>query len=328
MTSARWRDLPRAAAGAGIGWVALATWRGEWIAHTLLGFAVLGLVPLGLALTASGCHPPDASERTRQEIPFGYRLAFLSIPGLLLGGFFLFVDLVGTLPSVMSAGAIGVFAAALGLYGLQRVIRRGLRPRTELAVDLACLLLPVGAVWLFASRLGLGFMGFQEPTVLLTAEHFFHAGFGAPLLFGVLGRHLGDGARLRKLHGIATAIVCAAIPLTAVGIATSRIIEVPAALILTAGMLLGAFCMLSVAKAHRTTAPRAALAIAISGASLGVSMTFAAMWAVTGSGKDAAAGSAMATLEEMLRWHGAVNSFGFLAAGLVGVTLLEMKQGR
>lgn len=328
MISTRWRDLPRAAAASGLGWVALASWRGDWIAHTLLGFAVLSLVPLGLALSLEGSEPPEASARARAEVPFGYRLALLLLPGLLLGGFFVFSGLVGTLPAVMSAGAIGMFCSALALYGLQRLFRRGVRPRHELAVDLGCVLLPVGAVWLFASRLGVSVMGFQEPTVLLTAEHFFHAGFGAPVLFGVLGRHLGDGARLRRAHAISTTVLCAAIPLTALGIATTRAVEVPAALLLAGGMALGAVCMLVVAWRHRASSPWASAALAGSGASLAVSMTFAAVWAVTGSARNAAGGSAMSTLDQMLRWHGAVNSFGFLAAGLVGVTLLEMKHGR
>lgn len=324
----RWRDLPRMAAGSGLGWLALAALHGEWLAHTLLGFAIVTVVPLGLALALEGGTSAKASERERAEVPFFYRLALLLLPGLLVGGFFVFSGLVGTLPSVMSAGVVGMGCAAIGFYGLQRLIRRGLRPRTELAIDLGCMLLPVGAVWLFASRLGLPFLGFHEPTVLLTAEHFFHAGFGAPIVFGVLGRHLPARAWLVRAHGTATTIVCAAIPLTAVGIAVSRTLEVPSAVLLTVGVAIGAVCMLVVAAAQRRDHAAAAALLAISGVSLFGSMTLAAAWAMTGSGKDAVAGSAMTTLEQMVRWHGAVNSFGFLGAGLVGLTLLELRKGR
>lgn len=322
----RWRDLPRAAAGLGLGFLALSTWRGDGLAHTLIGFSVLTLLPLGFAMTIEGSAHADATPRERKEVPFGYRLAAFMLPGALLGGFFAFTWLVGTLPSVMSAGAIGMFTTTMALYSLQRVVRRGLGPRYELAVDLACLLVPVAAVWLFASRLGVSLLGVQEPAVLLTAERFFRAGFGAPLLFGVLGRHLGDDARLRRLHGIATAVVCAAIPLTAIGNATLPAIELGAALVLAAGTLLGAWCIFSVAKHERKSAPRAALALGISAASLGISTSFAAMWALNGSARDAA-GSAVA-LDEMLRWHGAVGSFGFLGCGLLGLTWLESKRGR
>ncbi len=325
---ARWRDLPRMAAGSGLGWLALATLRGEGLEHTLLGFAIVTLVPLGLSLTLEGGYAARASERERAEVPFFYRLALLLLPGLLLGGFLVFSGLVGSLPSVMSASVVGMCCAAIGFYGLQRLVRRGLQPRTELAVDLGCMLLPVGAVWLFASRLGVSLLGFHEPTVLLTAEHFFHAGFGAPLLFGVLGRHLPPRPWLSKAHGVATAVVCAAIPLTAIGIAASRSLEVPAALILAAGVAVGAVCMLVVAKEQLSDAPAAAVLLGVSALSLFGSMTLAAVWAMTGSGKDALAGSALTSLEQMLRWHGAVNSFGFLGAGLLGLTLLELRRGR
>ena len=328
MSDRRWRDLPRMAAGSGLGWLAVSALREEWLAHTLLGFAIVTIVPLGLALAVEGSHPLDASERTRAEVPFGYRLALLLLPGLLVGAFLMFSGLVGSLTTVMSAGVIGMCTGAIGLFGLQRIVRRGLRPRTELAVDLGCVLLPAGAVWLFASRLGVPLLGFHEPTVLLTAEHFFHAGFGAPLLFGVLGRHLPERAWLEKAHGGATAIVCLAIPLTAIGIATSRAVEVPAAIVLTLGVAVGAVCMLVVAAAHRRDAPAAAALLFVSGASLAISMTLAAVWAITGSGKNAVAGSALTTLEQMVRWHGAVNTFGFLTAGLLGLTLLEMRRGR
>ncbi len=324
-----WRGLPRiAAASAALGWLAVAALRHEALAHTLLGFALVALVPLGLALALEGARAPSASERVRSEVPFGYRLALMLLPGLLIGGFLVFSTLVASLATVMSAGAIGMFTATVGVFGLQRIVGRGLRPRSELAVDLGCVLLPGGAVWLFASRLGVPLLGFHEPTVLLTAEHFFHAGFAAPLLFGVLGRHLPAQRWVAKAHGGATAVVCLALPLTAIGIATSRAVEVPAALVLAAGVAVGAVCIFMVAKAHLREAPAAAALLFVSAASLALSMSLAVGWALTGSGKDAIAGSALTSLEQMVAWHGAVNTFGFLAAGLLGLTLLEMRQGR
>lgn len=319
----RWLDAPRSFACTAIAWVAIAVMRSEYLAHLVLGFAVLALLPLGLALALENGAPHE------KEVPFAYRLAVTLLPGLVLGGFFLFWGPAGSLPAAMATGGVALFCCTAPLLALSRLLRRKNKRGPELAVDFGLSMLLPAVVWLFASRLGLPLLGFHEPTVLLTAEHFFHAGFAAPLLFGVLGRHVdAEHRRLCGMHRLATVIVCAAMPLTALGIATSRTLEVPAALLLAAGMVIGAAVLLEVAWRARTTSLPAAGLLALSGVSLAVGMVFATAWALTGKGADAVAGSAFSTLDEMVKWHGAVNSGGFLGAGLLGLSLLEIRKKR
>lgn len=229
--SPRWRDVPRAIACAALAWLVIGALRGEISAHIVVGFAVLGLLPLGLALSLE-----NGTDTQEDDVPLAYRLCVTMMPGLLLGGFFLFWGGPGTLPATMAAGAIAWFSLCAALLGLQRWMRRERKGGPELAIDFALWMLPFAALWLFASRLGVTLLGVREPGVLRTAEWWLHAGFAAPLLFGALGRHVRG--KLVKPYRVATAFACAAMPLILLGAGLQ--LEVIAAVLLALGMLLGA----------------------------------------------------------------------------------------
>src|SRR5205823_4251728 len=130
-----------------------------------------------------------------------------------------------------------VVCALAALHGLARLASRRARhrafgasaapsartsgrfgPPQEIAIDVGLLLLPVGALWLLATRAAIAPLGFQEPIVMFTAAHFHFAGFAAPLILGCVGRFLYGTDRPPRAYVVAVIAVCAGVPLTAIGI--------------------------------------------------------------------------------------------------------------
>lgn len=226
--------------------------------------------------------------------------------------------------SAIGAAAIHLLTCALaGAAGLARLVaRRSARfaPVHSIAIDVGLLLLPVGGVWLFASRAGVSLGGFQEPVVTFTAAHFHFAGFAAPIVIGGVGRFVvPDRPRLRLY---ATIVVCAGVPLTAIGIATNHTVERVAAVVLASGML--AASALLVAFASRKAWPRshvAAVLFVVSGGSLLLTMALAATFALTSSAGRGSSLTGAIPLQTMIDLHGGGNAFGFALCGLVALAL-------
>ena len=77
------------------------------------------------------------------------------------------------------------FCLLLVLLGALRFAGRGGRLiPAELSMECALFFLSIGAIWLVASRLGRGFLGFEEPIVFLTASPLHFAAFVLPLVAG------------------------------------------------------------------------------------------------------------------------------------------------
>lgn len=127
-----------------------------------------------------------------------------------------------------------LYTFGLGLAGLNRLRHHGLQALEEVAIAAALLMLPVGGIWFMFSRLGWPLLGFNEPWVLLTAMHFHYAGFVLPLVCGITGRWLTQYRGIATWYRIVTCGILSGVPLLALGIATFSILEVMAALVLTA----------------------------------------------------------------------------------------------
>jgi hypothetical protein len=222
------------------------------------------------------------------------------------------------------------------LAAIARILRRGFLPHEELSIDLGHLYLPIGAIWLIASRAGYSLLGFHEPIVLYTANHFHYAGFAAPVMVGLLGRALGfrrapfaatayelAGPRIELAHRISTALVLGGVPLVAAGIVVSHALELPAAGILGSAMLVVAFLSFVAARPRIGRGGVVALSgalVALSGLSLVVSMAFALTFAATGS---ATRGSSAPFIPyaSMAAVHGVANAVGFALLGLLAYVL-------
>ncbi len=306
-----WAAVPRwSALLAGPLVLLLLTWRHLPIPQRLVAFACVTPVPLGLVLAVHR----DGHGRH-------YRLSVALLPLAMVGIVVSFLHPTGSMLAKMGAGAHLLASVAIGAFGVRRILRRGLGPRQEASIDLGLLFLPAGAVWLFASRAGTSLAGFYEPIVLLTAAHFHYAGFGAPIVLGVAGRLLPTPT---LPYRVGTLAVCAGVPMTAIGIATTRAVETSSAIVLASGMLLAAWVLVvHVGAASLRRSVAAGVLVMLSGTCLLLTMALAATFALTGSAGRDGSFSMVVSFDRMVLLHGAVNALGFVTAGLVGLSLLD-----
>lgn len=275
-----------------------------------LMLAVTTVVPLGLALL-------DDTSRF-------LRIAIALLPIDAICGVLGWAAAPGE-PIAIGCAAVHVVVCALAaLHGITRIAARvstRLGPARELAIDVALLLLPVGAAWLLATRGAIAPMGFREPVVMFTAAHFHYAGFAAPLVLGCVGRVVDSRA-----YVVATAVVCAGVPLTAIGISTTHGVEVASAIFLACGMLVAsAILVLQMTRRAWPISPLAALLFGLAGVALVGTMALAVTFATTASAGRGASLDGAIDVETMLALHGAGNSLGFALASLVALTILDVR---
>lgn len=296
--------------------------RGEGIAVLALATAAGVVVPAGLSLalaTDAGAVPRLLRRALVPAVPLGAAagvLGWRAPPG----------D-----AAAIACAAVHLAVCALaGLVGLARLwSRRADRfaPLDAFAIDVGLLLLPVGGVWLVASRAVVPLAGFHEPVVTFTAAHFHYAGFAAPVVLGGAGRLVRRSGESRAsciLRRTATVVVCAGVPLTAIGIATNAVVERVSAVVLACGML--AASTLLVGLASRRAWPRSRLAavlFVVSGASLLVTMALAATFALTSSAGRGSSLDGAIPLGTMIALHGGGNAFGFALSGLAALVVLD-----
>lgn len=323
-----WILLPRVLAAFGF-LSALAWWShlggGILVLALMLGPAVV--VPLGLALIASSGE--------RRPLPFAYRAAVCIMPLDVVVATVGWTAPPGDGTAIACATVHLVFCGVVTLFGVARVLRRmlvrGLRgiftPLSELAIDVGLVLLPIGSVWLLASRAGVPLVGFHEPVVTLTAAHFHYAGFAAPVVVGCLGRAFAfelDAPRTAAAYRVATLVVCAGIPLTALGILTTHAVEGTAAILLAWGML--AVSALLVVVVPRRAAKKSRLAaglFAVAGVALLGTMGLAVTFALTSSAGRGSTFDGPLSVQTMIDLHGGGNAIGFALGALVALTLID-----
>lgn len=262
----------------------------------LFGLSPLVLVPL---LFGAVFTEPQPSKRVKllcwAQLPCALPLVFgVSIePGALA--------LLACLPW---AGwtALAAFEALTRLRGLIRDHGpRGLLDG-EIAITAALGFPLIGSVWLSCDRLAIQPLGFTPLIVLLTAVHFHHAGFTLPISAGLLTRTREPGP-----WRVAAVAVVVAVPLTAIGITASPIVELIGAW-LTAAAAIGVALGLLSRSRNQPLIP--ALLFACAGACLLAAMIFAASYAL-----GEYRGVAVPDIGSMIQLHGAVNALGF---GLLG----------
>lgn len=160
----------------------------------------------------------------------------------------------------------------------------------------------IGSGWLLCDRLAITPLGFSPLIVLLTAVHFHHAGFTLPISAGLLTRTELDGP-----WRVTALTVVVAVPLVAIGITASPLIELIGSWLTAAAAIAVALGLLARA---RTLPSLVALLSACAGASLLAGMIFAAAYAI-----GEYRGVAWPDIASMIQLHGAVNALGF---GLLG----------
>lgn len=260
----------------------------------LLLLGPLVAVPIGLRLAA-----PSGPLRGRWRVAAYVQPAAAA---LLVASF--------CLPAGPAAAALAspwlAFAALMALLGVLRFAERGPSPAEELAIDAALIFPVVGATWLLASRAGLPFMGFVEPTVLLTAAHFHFAGFALPLLTGLAGRAVPG----RHSTGACVGVVVG-VPLVALGITLSAK-GISGVELLAASWLAGAGALSALLQVRAATRqPRSWALLAAPAFCLLGGMLFAAAW-----GLRPLTASMWPSFETMIAVHATLNVLGYTLPSL------------
>ena len=242
----------------------------------------------------------------REDSPLMRALAWSQLPCALL----LPVG-VSLEPGAVALGSVlpwfgwTALAAVEALRRVTRLIRRegimGLYDG-ELAIAAGLGFPVIGSGWLLCDRLALAPLGFSPLIVLLTAVHFHHAGLTLPICAGLLTRWQPSST-----WRVAAIGVVVAVPLVAVGITASPLLELIAAWLTAATAITVAIGMVIRARVLPTIP---ALLSTLAGACLFAAMVFAASYAWTEY-----RGVVWPDIMAMVQLHGAVNALGF---GLLG----------
>ncbi len=262
----------------------------------VLLLAVLVVVPLALWLV-------DAPAPLLNAQPIGALLmvvAFLLPAGFLAGGLAL---------------SWLAFTGLVALLGLVRLRAHRFNDAAELCLTVGMLYLPIGGVWLVASRFGISLLGFGEPLVSLTAAHFHYAGFAALIIAGLTGRRL-TGTPRRIFRWVATGLI-AGMALVAAGITLSPLLEVVAASVFAASIT-GLALLQLIGIVPRLSRRWPQVLLTVSGL-MGIwAMGAAVLYAVSEYTQ-----SAFLLIPQMLRIHGEVNALGFVLLNLVGWAMIK-----
>jgi hypothetical protein len=276
-----------------------------------VALAVLVLVPLGLGQV------PSTDSRLGVLAARGATVASLPAALAVVGALAL---PVGSLPSVLLALPWLVVTGAIAVVGLSRLRELGLGSLPELSVTAALLYVPVGAVALVLHRAGV-FLRFEPIIVLLTAVHYHYAGFVLPLVAGLTARvidaHGGFEGAVGRLAAAALLVLVGNVALIAVGITFSPLLEVVAVALFTVAVAVFAAVALRRAVPRLPRLPAALLAVACC-------TLFASMALALAYGYSAFRPSdALVGIGTMIRWHGALNAFGFAIPALLAFRLLD-----
>jgi hypothetical protein len=303
--------MSRNAFAGGIIWIGLAAasrlqWAPFNTIELLFLFGPLVVVPLGLGLSfrfPCGTHtglPIRIARKLQLPAAFAVVVSF-SLPQ-------------GIMATILALPWFAV-CCFVGLEGFMALIHGEISKLKTACRIMSFLYLPIGCAWLIASRLGLSPMGFQEPIVLLTAVHFHFAGFAAPLLALAAGSAVEKkSAALQHIFKAVAAGVVAGPGLLAVGFVIGPRLKLAMALLVACSEVgLSLFFLANV----RAIRPRLAqLFVTISAASVLFAMALAGVWAIGEFPLQP-----FVHLDEMAKFHGTANAFGFTLCGLLGWTL-------
>jgi hypothetical protein len=225
--------------------------------------------------------------------------------------------------AALLAGPWLLVTGLVALFGLWRLLPRGLGSAAEVCLDAGLLYLPIGGAWLVLARLGARPLDFPDVIVLLTAVHFHYAGFIAPLLTAMAGRALpANGGWARQAYRAVAAGIIVGSPLLAVGFTLSPMLRLVAALILAASVFgLAALTLGVVIPAIQPGATRWLLGVSATAVML--PMLLVGFYAV-----GEFTGDPIVTIPQMAQIHGWLNAVGFALCGLLGWTLAAPVRSR
>jgi hypothetical protein len=279
----------------------------ELIQKVLL-FGILVIVPLGLSVVKT-------PKRDGSHSVF-YFLAVIGQPLAAIAALTSFMIAPGIMAGLL-AGCWFLVDVLIAVFGGWRFLQRGLYPMEESCLDAGLVYLPVGGVWLIASRLGIQLFGFGDTIVLLTAVHFHFAGFAAPVITGLTGRVLARSTHPVTLFRLAAASIVVGIPLVAAGITFSPVLALIGAGAVSLGLTLLAALTIGWALAGLRSFWQQCLLTISSLASVSA-MALACAYAYS-----IVTRTVILDIPTMAMSHGLLNAFGFATFGLLVWSVVE-----
>ena len=280
-------------------------------------FAPLVIMPMALAILNNKLSPAD---KLPNLLIWWSRCLQPVMAGSVI---FSFLLSQGVLSGVLASSWL-VVTSLLSLWALQSIFTRGvknlLNDFSQMVIEVACLYISVGAGWLALYRFGIAPMNFSLLIVLLTAVHFHYAGFGVPVLAGLLGAGLSkQQGWLRAFYQLTVFLMIAGVPMVAVGITFSPLLEVVGAFVMASGgACLGALFLRHALQLQWPSFAR--LCFAVSGLAAFAGMSFAILYGV-----GEYTGAFLVSIPQMIRFHGWGNAVGFVGLGMLAWNFSELK---
>jgi hypothetical protein len=237
-----------------------------------------------------------------------------------------------------------IVSSLVALFGLTRLVARGVLPVQEASVDAGLLYLPVAGVWLVIYRFGVQPFDYGETIILLTVVHFHFAGFAAPVIAGMVGRTLtatnppglatpasgpdraptlaGVPNPPSKLYSAMVVFIVAAMPLVAAGITFSPWLGLIGTLLLSAALVtLAVLTLRYVVPVIASLSAR--LLLFVAAVSSCTAMVLACLYAYSIVAKVL-----ILRIPTMAMTHGLLNAFGFTACSLLAWSMITRVVGR
>lgn len=269
--------------------------------------APLALLLLSVLLQSASQSSDGIHDSARRAQPFA--------AAMVLASFFL---PNGTLAGALAAGWL-VVATMTAIGGARRAAHVPGRHRANLSLFAAHVFLPIGAVWLLLSRLGVAPRGLTALTVFLATLHFHFSGFTLQVLIAAAGLQLPErGSWLSTVHRALAIGAAAGIPMIAAGnIGHSPVLKFAGVAAMVASTL--ALAITSTAASRQAPGRAARFMLLLSAASITAGMLLAGVYGIGEIG-----GRAWIGIPRMVAIHGALNTLGFTLFGLLGHLRLRL----
>ncbi|MDQ0206748.1 YndJ family protein [Alkalicoccobacillus murimartini] len=270
--------------------------------HLLLAFSILVLVPLVFGLTYRQTKPRDWFVRLQPTFSIIGAGSLLFEPGIVSG---------------LLAGSWLGFTMWAAMIGFSRASVRGFRRVEENAIDAAYLYMVVGGLWLVISRTGMDFLPFSDVIVLLTAVHFHYSSLIVPITAGLLGRYIHKKNERIRGYTLLTTLVIIGPLLVGIGISVGGILDISSVIVYSV-----AFIWLAVESIRimiRSNDRFLARFLIGMGSTLSIiAMLFSVVYS-----SGVSFGQSFLSIQQMVRYHGFVQAFGFSLLILIGWSILR-----
>jgi hypothetical protein len=227
------------------------------------------------------------------------------------------------LPPSLFAGLLSLGWLAISLWQFQIGVNSlflHFKQTGRMTQAIARIFMVVGGIWAAFDRFGVQPLGFSTAIVLLTAVHFHYAGLFFTFLVGMVEEHFPT-----KIGNLACWLSLISVPLTAIGITLTQmqmspLVESVAALTVTVSgfiiaLIYGTHALTKHDLPYGTRIAWAILSIALVG-----SMSLAFGYAIRPYLLID-----WLNIPNMRAWHGTMNAFGVVGAGLSGWWILLRK---